>query len=237
MKKIAAYFGLILLVINGLFVLPAYAVEQNPVEVQIDTKKEGKLVPGTENVDFAVYDLSNWRHTNDRTEKEAMGFLMDEQVTKEKMQEFVAAEQLQVVHESIRVDREGKAVFTVERYQNKKDAAYLVLAKNETSDQLLLPIVIYLPQYYLDTENESNQLLIYGKYADKEVPQEPKKEEPPTRTEVVQKTTELTQGLPSSSKSYPQTNDVATNGIVLGGLVLLLAAMGLIKTNLGGNKE
>ncbi|GCF94147.1 hypothetical protein NRIC_20380 [Enterococcus florum] len=253
MKKLAVFFVSLLLLIGGIHSPSrSAAAEQEQVQVLIHTRLEGgEVVQGTEDITLSVYDLTSWRLTNELTEKEAKEFLLDKDATKETMKAFVENEKLQKLNSTpIKTDSEGKASVTVPRYQEGQDAAYLILAQGETGNQHLLPVVIFLPQYYPDTQKESYQLLFYGKYAEI-VPPEPSEpptsssEEPPTKhpieepNEPIERSRTVKEYPQNSGKSYPQTNDVVRSYFEIGGLLVALGAIGLYytKKKTGGRKN
>ena len=133
MKKVILLLGLILGICN--MGVTAFA-EESQVDVLIDTR------PGLD-----VYDLTEWRSKRSGNEKEDKEFILDTYGTKDKSAKFVKDENLTKVNAApISLDDTGKATFTLPRYQNERDAAYLILSSGETGKHYMLPIVLYLPQ-------------------------------------------------------------------------------------------
>lgn len=159
MKKKRLLFLSLLAVLIGVNMLTSSvsAVTTNEkVEIIINTRpKEGEKVQGTDNLNFTIYDLTNWRHSNVMSEKEAKEFLLDKNATKEEMQSFIRTEGLKPLSEEVlTVNSEGEARTALPRYQENKDAAYLILANGETGKFHFLPVVLFFPQHDVDSELE-----------------------------------------------------------------------------------
>lgn len=200
------------------------AVANDRVEIQIDTKiEDGKKVEGTENLVFTIYDLTKWRHSSGLSEKAAKEFLLDKDGTKQEMQEFIQKEQLQKINEEpIVTESNGIASTSVARYQGEKDAAYLIIASGETKKYQFVPIVLFLPQYYVNSESESSKIIIYGKYFEtKEVPTTASSEK------IIEKRPTVKPVVAASSKAFPQTNDTNSNYLVVGCLFIILGIIGI----------
>lgn len=230
MKKVQLFLLSFLVVLMGVSVLPRSVLAElsnEKVEVVINTRqKEGQKVQGTDNLSFTIYHLSNWRHSNVMSEKEAMEFLLDKNTTKEEMQKFIRTEGLKPLsEETLPVDSEGEVRTVLPRYQNSKDAAYLILANGETGKFRFLPIVLFFPKYYVDSKVETFKVIVYGKYAEEK---DPSVFTPPTET--VERPAVPNIPVKTSPKSLPQTNDRLNHYSVLGGLIFILAITGLKKT-------
>lgn len=229
MKKTRIFFLSLLAIFIGVITLPnivSATISNEKVEVIINTRqKEGEKVQGTDKLNFTIYDLSNWRHSNVMSEKEAKEFLLDKNATKEEMQSFIKSAGLKPLsEETLTVNGEGEAKTVLPRYQANKDAAYLILANGETGKFRFLPIVLFFPQYYVDSNAETFKVMIYGKYAEEK---EPLVSTPPADT--VERTTVPNTPASTSAKLLPQTNEVLNSYSVLGGLIFILAIMGLKK--------
>ncbi|MDU5336207.1 pilin N-terminal domain-containing protein [Enterococcus sp.] len=230
MKKMQLLFSSLLVIFIGVIVLPCSVLAElsnEKVEVVINTRqKEGQKVQGTDNLNFTIYNLTNWRHSNVMSEKEAKEFLLDKNATKEEMQNFIRTEGLEPLSEEmLPVNSEGEARTILPRYQDSKDAAYLILANGETGKFRFLPIVLFFPQYYVDSKMEAFKVMIYGKYAEEK---EPSVSTPTTGT--VERPAVPNIPMNTSQKSLPQTNDLLNRYSVLGGLIFILAIMGLKRT-------
>lgn len=206
------------------------------VELWIHTwGEDGKQVEGIQGVTFDVYDLTDWRNRQEGEEKEDKEYLLNTYTTKEKMEGFIQEEQLEKWNQSeLKVDGGGNVSFDVPRYQNGKDAAYMILASGETGKYHMLPIILYLPQKHNDTGEEAKRMLIYGKYQDiSEPPISSSSEEPPTMTsEPVP--AEIPRGSEPSfteslAKRFPSTNDLVQNFSVLGLLFVVIGFIGMKK--------
>ncbi|GCF92876.1 hypothetical protein NRIC_07670 [Enterococcus florum] len=233
MKKIKLFLAVLLtFLIAGITASPAQAIEDTTVEVLIHTKIEGgEKVQGTEDITFMLYDITSWCKANNFSEKAAKEFLLDKFSKTGEMQEFLESEDLEALNETpIGVDAQGVAKTTVDRYQNDQEAAYLILASGETGNYRFLPVVLFPAQLHtMDTMvDSSEQLMVYGKYLEIEepAPSEPtpsSEEEPRTSLPRTQGVTEGT----TTRKTLPQTNDVVTNYLAIGGLLLILGILGL----------
>lgn len=229
MKKL---FLLILVLLLGTyqFGVSVVAAEEN-VDLWIHTwSEDGVKVEGTEQLAFDVYDLSKWRAEHGGDEKEDKEKLMNTYSTKEELLSFVEKEQLvKVNQEQYIVDGSGNVSFEVPRYQEGKDAAYLILASGETGKYHMLPIILYLPQKHPETDDEAQRLLIYAKYQDttEEIvpPEDTKEPEVNSESEIEKIGNE--KSFPSSSKEYPSTNDLIRDYSVLGTVLMIIGFIGL----------
>ncbi|MGM0337049.1 pilin N-terminal domain-containing protein [Enterococcus sp. AZ007] len=225
MKKI---FLLFLVLLLGTCSLGSIArATEKQVDLWIHTwSEDGKKIEGTEQLDFDVYDLTKWRTNRKGDEKQDKEFLLNTYSTKEELQSFVKQEQLVKLNQTpYPADGSGNVSFSVPRYHEEQDAAYLILANGETGKYHMLPIILYLPQTHPETKDEAQRLLIYGKYQD--ITQEPEKSEESTvpEPENTLKNPGMEKGLSSSSKAYPATNDLVRDYTVLG---LILMSIGFI---------
>lgn len=236
--------------------------EESLVEVLIDTRPNGKITEGTENITLDVYDLTEWRSKRTSSEKDDKEFILNTHGTKEKSAKFVKDENLTKINPSpISLDATGKASFTLPRYQNGRDAAYLILSSGETKDDYMLPIVVYLPQMLAsDSTREYTSFLFNCKYDT--IPKPP----PPTDTTSTTDTTDTTTTTTSTDEPYttdtseprkdlpktigtpndgdgpkyypdknlPSTNDLIRNYCFLGMLLMVVGLVGLKKQ--GGKK-
>lgn len=230
MKKVQLFFLSLLVVLIGVSVLPSSVlaeVSNEKVEVIINTRqKEGQKVQGTDSLSFTIYDLTYWRHSNVMPEKEAKEFLLDKNATKEEMQSFIRTEGLTPLsEETLPVNSEGEARTILPRYQGDKDAAYLILANGETGKFRFLPIVLFFPQYYVDSKVETYKVIIYGKYAEVK---ESLVTTPPS--EIAERPAVPATPANTSRKSLPQTNERLNSYSVLGVFIFILAIMGLKRT-------
>ena len=230
MKKYHLFFLSLLIVFIGVIGLTSSvlaAPSDEKVEVIINTRqKEGEKVQGTDHLNFTIYDLTGWRHSTAMSEKEAKEYLLDKNADQEEMQSFIRTQGLKVFGEdALTVNDEGEARVLLPRYQDNKDAAYLILASGETGKFRFLPIVLFFPQYAVDSNLETFKVMIYGKYAEK---QEPLTTAPPT--EAAKRTEIPKTAVDTSHKSLPQTNDFVKSYALLGGLLLISAIMGLKRT-------
>ncbi|MDT2601855.1 hypothetical protein P7D85_18910 [Enterococcus hulanensis] len=256
MKKVILLLGLILGICN--LGVTAFA-EESQVEVQIDTRPGGKTYEGTESLTLDVYNLTEWREKRAGNEKDDKAFILNTYSTKEKLANFVADENLSKINQvPILLDDTGKTSFALPRYQNEKNAAYLILASGEKGNYFMLPIVVYLPQLMKDS-TEYTSLLFNCKYG--EIPvTPPTSDPPPSTTEPTTTPTKSTEppitdsseprkdlpktiGTPSDGgegpKSYPgkelpSTNELIRNYCFLG---LLLMSVGLIGLKKQGGKK
>lgn len=249
MKKMILLLGLILGICN--WGVTAFA-EESQVEVQIDTRPNGKLYEGTESLILEVYDLTEWRVTRASDEKSDKEYILNTYPTKEKRLAFVQQEQLPKVTEApLLLDGEGKVSFSIPRFQNARDAAYLVLSAGETGKYQMLPIVIYLPQIDTVTNQEGQSLLINCKY-DELTPTEPTKpitpsepEPPISDSSEPKKQWPVTPGTPNdgspddyiSGKEFPSTNELIRNYCILGLLLMFVGFIGLNRKQGGKNYE
>ncbi|WP_246042953.1 pilin N-terminal domain-containing protein [Enterococcus viikkiensis] len=187
--------------------------------------EKGGKVAGTEKLSFEVYDLTQWRGTHKGAEKQAKEYLLNTYPNKEKLTSFVEQEHLTKVNEaSYLVDGSGNVSFDVPRYQDGKDAAYLILASGEEGDYQMLPIILYLPQQHPETGEEVQRLLIYGKYLDKGSDQ---LAEPTSPLETERSSTP--KEFLKLEKSYPSTNDVVRDFSRIGLVLVMVGLMGLQK--------
>lgn len=201
------------------------------VELWIHTWVNEKKVEGTENLQFDVYDLTQWREQRGGDEKEDQEFLMNTYPTEESMKSFVEEEKLvKINQEPHKVDGSGNVLFDVPRYQAGKDAAYLILSDGETGNQKMLPIVLYLPKTHPESDEEAVRLLINGKYLDTSKPpitsssSEPEEESSQGQTPVP-----VGSDRSSTGKNYPSTNDLIRNFTILGLLLILIGLLGFKK--------
>lgn len=244
MKKMILLLGLILRICS--WGVTAFA-EESQVNVQIDTRPNGELYEGTESVILEVYDLTEWRMTRASDEKKDKEYILNTYPTKEKRWAFVQQEQLRKVMEApLLLDGEGKVSFNIPRYQDTRDAAYLVLSTGETGKYQMLPIVIYLPQIDTVTNQEEQRLLINCKY-DELTPTEPttpSEPEPPISDSSEPKNQgPVTPGTPNdggsdsyfSGKEFPSTNEVIRNYCISGLLLMFVGFIGLNRKQ-GGKK-
>lgn len=247
MKKMILLLGLILGICN--VGVTAFA-EESQVEVQINTRSEdGKIWEGTESLALEIYDLTDWRMKRGGTEKSDKEFILNTYPTKEKLTAFVKDEQLPKFSQApLLVDSQGQAVVTLPRYQNQRDAAYLILSSGEQGKYQMLPIVVYLPQRLANSEEESTVLIFYSKYD--ELPKIPSDPTPtkPTKPSVSdssepRKDAPITIGTPGGGepKSYPKelpsTNELIRNYCFLGLLLMVVGFIGLNKNKGEKNYE
>lgn len=230
MKKYHLFFLSLLIVFIGVIGLTSSvlaAPSDEKVEVIINTRqKEGEKVQGTDHLNFTIYDLTSWRQSTTMSEKEAKEYLLDKNVLKEEMQSFIRTQDLKALgEEPLVVNSEGEAKFLLPRYQDNKDAAYLILASGETGKFRFLPIVLFFPQYAIDSNIETFKVMIHGKYAEQ---QELVTTVPPG--EVAKQTENPKASAVTSHKTLPQTNDFVKSYSLLGGVLLISAIMGLKKT-------
>lgn len=210
------------------------------IELWIHTWVDEKKVEGTENLQFDVYDLTQWREKRGGDEKEDQEYLMDTYPTKESRLEFVQDEKLRKINqESYKVDGSGNVSFEVPRLSEK--AAYLILASGETGNHIMLPIVLYLPKTHPETQDEATRFLINGKYLDTSKPPTPPtttSSTPPT-SETIEPGEDSSNSLvpstiggssrSSTGKNFPSTNDLVRNFTVLGLLLILIGLLGIKK--------
>lgn len=264
MKKVILLLGLILGICN--MGVTAFA-EESLVEVQIDTRPEGKIVEGTDSLTLDVYDLTKWREKRSGNEKDDKEFILNTYGSKENSAKFVQDENLTKVNQApILLDDTGKTSFTLPRYQDGRDAAYLILSSGEKANHYMLPIVVYLPQLFAaDSTREYTSLLFHCKYD--EIPKPPpptdttssttdttdtttttttKSTEPPiTDSSGPRKDLPKTIGTPSNGgegpKSYPKelpsTNELIRNYCFLGLLLMIVGLVGLHKNKGEKNYE
>ncbi|MGM0167733.1 hypothetical protein IGI39_002717 [Enterococcus sp. AZ135] len=257
MKKVILLLGLILGICN--VGVTAFA-EESQIEIQINTRDEkGFVHEGTENITLDVFDLTEWRSKRASNEKSDKEYIMNTYSSKEKLAAFVASEALKKVNgTSLVLDDKGSASITLPRYQNEKDAAYLILSSGETGKYHMLPIVVYLPQLLADSTREYTSLLFNCKYD--EIPTIPTTEPPPSTTPTTTtKSTEppitdssgprkdlpKTIGTPSggegpksySGKELPSTNELIRNYCFLGLLLMIVGLVGLNKNKGEKNYE
>lgn len=225
MKKV---FLLILVLLLGTCSLGSTArATEEQVDLWIHTwSEEGKKVEGTEQLEFDVYDLTKWRENRRGDEKQDKEYLLNTYSTKEELQSFVKEEQLVKLNQTpYPVDGSGNVSFSVPRYQEEKDAAYMILANGETGNYHMLPIILYLPQTHPETKDEAQRLLIYGKYQDVTQEVEPPEETTETESYTTSENPGIEKDFPSSGKSYPSTNDLVRDYTILG---LILMSIGFI---------
>ncbi|MGG5371275.1 hypothetical protein [Enterococcus sp. AZ196] len=238
MKKMILLLGLILGICN--LGVTAFA-EESQIEIQIDTRPEGKVIEGTEALTLDVYDLTEWRAKQSGNEKRDKEFILNTYSTKEKLADFVKAENLARINQApLLLDDAGKTSVMLPRYQNGKDAAYLILSSGEKGKYFMLPIVAYLPQLMADSAREYTSLLFNCKYD--EIPVIPpsssteptttptKSTEPPITDSSGPRKIEPPNDGGRDPKSYPvkelpSTNELIRNYCFLG---LLLMSVGLI---------
>lgn len=243
MRRLAVFLtGLLLLFQTGTGEpQQGLAATGDKVGISIHLVAEGDpVIPGTETIVFDVYDLTDWRGENGHSEKEAKQLLLDTYATKEAMRQFVLDEQLEQVNSAPIPVTNQAAELTLSRYRKNKDAAYLILASGETGNQHFLPIVLFFPQIDPKTNEESWQLQIYGKYVKLTDPATDPDPEPPRVPTTVPPTSKVTsqKDFPATSKQYPQTNELRQCYLVLGGLLSLFGAIGLLKNKkIRGKKE
>ncbi|MDU5336186.1 pilin N-terminal domain-containing protein [Enterococcus sp.] len=264
MKKMILLLGLILGICN--MGVTAFA-EESLVEVMIDTRPGDKIYEGTENITLDVYDLTEWRLKRSGNEKEDKEFILNTYGTKENSAKFVQDENLTKINPTpISLDATGKASFTLPRYQNERDAAYLILSSGETKEHYMLPIVVYLPQMLeSDSTREYTSFLFNCKYDTIPKPPPPtdttssttdttdttttttttKSTEPPiTDSSGPRKDLPKTIGTPSggegpsySGKELPSTNELIRNYCFLGLLLMIVGLVGLHKNKGEKNYE
>lgn len=226
MKKI---FLLILSLLLALVLLPVKSLAEfdDKVELQVHTKQEaGAIIEGIEHLTFDVYDLTDWREVHGSDEKRDKEFILDTYSTKEELRLFVQEEGLiQCNQISYPVDEDGTASFSVPRFSKGRNATYLILANGETGKQQMLPIILYLPLVNLDTKEEADQLIVYGKY------QEVGAKEPSVEGRYLPK--KLPHAAVSeqgkAEKSLPSMNDLVGNGRLLGIFFIIIGFLGFTK--------
>ena len=244
MKKVILLLGLILGICN--MGVTAFA-EESQVDVLIDTRPGDKIYEGTENITLDVYDLTEWRSKRSGNEKEDKEFILDTYGTKDKSAKFVKDENLTKVNAApISLDDTGKATFTLPRYQNERDAAYLILSSGETGKHYMLPIVLYLPQVLAgDSTREYTSFLFNCKYDEIDDTKPTKPTEPPvTDSSGPRKDLPKTIGTPNggegpsySGKELPSTNELIRNYCFLGLLLMIVGLVGLHKNKGEKNYE
>lgn len=198
MKKMILLLGLILGIYCNLGVT-AFA-EESLVEVQINTRDEkGFIHEGTESITLDIYDLTEWRSARKSSEKADKRYILDTYATKAKLEAFVKEASLRKLNDApLTLDTKGSVTLNLARYQQDKDAAYLILSSGETGNYHMLPVIVYLPQMLKDSTVEYTRLLFNCKYD--EIPTTPTTE--PTTTEP---TTEPTT-TPTKSTEPPITD-------------------------------
>ena len=223
------------------------------MEVQVNTRPNGKIVEGAESIALDVYDLTEWREKSGSDEKNDKQHILDTYKTKEERLKFVQQEQLRKLNEtSYLIDDQGIASFTLPRFQNEKDAAYLVLSVGETGESTMLPIVIYLPQYDALTKQEGLSLLFNCKYDVPMTPTPPTTEppssepppsssdEPPLPSEPIDNSWPRDDEYPNQpdywdNKQFPSTNELIRNYCLVGLLLMIVGIVGLNRKQ-GGKK-
>lgn len=256
MKKVILLLGLILGICN--MGVTAFA-EESLVDVMIDTRPGDILYEGTENITLDIYDLTEWRSKRTSSEKEDKEYILNTYGTKENSAKFVQDQNLTKINStSISLDATGKASFTLPRYQNERDAAYLILSSGETKEHYMLPIVVYLPQMLKsDSTREYTSFLFNCKYDTIPKPPPPtdttdtttttttKSTEPPiTDSSGPRKDLPKTIGTPSggegpgyTGKELPSTNELIRNYCFLGLLLMIVGLVGLHKNKGEKNYE
>lgn len=256
MKKVILLLGLILGICN--MGVTAFA-EESLVDVMIDTRPGDILYEGTENITLDIYDLTEWRSKRTSSEKEDKEYILNTYGTKENSAKFVQDQNLTKINStSISLDATGKASFTLPRYQNERDAAYLILSSGETKEHYMLPIVVYLPQMLKsDSTREYTSFLFNCKYDTIPKPPPPtdttdtttttttKSTEPPiTDSSGPRKDLPKTIGTPSggegpgyTGKELLSTNELIRNYCFLGLLLMIVGLVGLHKNKGEKNYE
>lgn len=243
MKKMILLLGLILGICN--LGVTAFA-EESQVEVQIQTHSEdGKLWEGTEALELAVYDLTDWRTKRAGYEKSDKEFILNTYSTKEKLAAFVKEAQLPKINQApFLVDGNGQATMSLPRYQQERDGAYLILSSGETGKYQMLPIIVYLPQTIEGSSQESTTLVFYSKY--REISTElPTKPTTPSVSDSSEPEENRPIGTPNDeggTKSYPgkelpSTNELIRNYCFLGLLLMIVGFIGLNKNKEEKNDE
>ncbi|MFC0276596.1 hypothetical protein ACFFH2_07770 [Enterococcus devriesei] len=216
----------ILSLLLGICFLGGTAVgAEEQVDLWIHTWSEkGEKVEGTEKLAFDVYNLTQWREERKGDEKQDKEYLMNTYPSKEELKSFVEQEQLTKLNEaSYLVDGSGNVSFDVPRYQDGKDAAYLILASGEEGEYHMLPIILYFPQQHPETGEEAQRLLIYGKYQDIKVPAPPEDPAPPLEPEEPS----AAKDFPTLGKRYPSTNDLVRDFSRIGLVLVMIGFIGL----------
>lgn len=208
MRKISLLF---ILLVYFFYSNPAFASEET-VPLIIDTKLAGEKVAGTESIYFDIFDLTVWCQKSNQTEKEVKEFWLNRYQDKKHFQQYIQQSALPQVNERPLSATDDGIVRTELPYQQQKQTAvYLLTASGETGKQEFLPMVVFMP----DTPS-TEPLRLYGKY------QEIQQQAPP----LVEKQTTL-ENKPSTNKQLPQTNELSSNFIASGLLLVVIGGIGL----------
>jgi hypothetical protein len=162
---------------------------------------------------------------------------------------------------SLGLDDAGSTTLQLPRFQNDKDAAYLILSSGETGKYHMLPIIVYLPQRMADSTVEYGHLLFNCKYDEipttptTEPTTEPTTTEPTTTTPTTPTEPPVTDSSgprkipvdpPSDGgegpkrypgKELPSTNELIRNYCFLGLLLMAVGLFGLNKNKGEKNNE
>lgn len=241
---------LLLILIIGLSSTGGTAfAEESQVEVQVNTRDEkGYIHEGTENIKLSIYDLTDWRFKRTSDEKKDKEYILNTYSTKDKLTEFVKDEQLKKISEtSFVLDEKGSLKINLPRYQNERDAAYLILSMGETGKYQMLPIIVYLPQILTNSKEESFFLVYNSKYleimsTESSTTQTESTEQSITNSLESKKNLSLIAGTSNnregeqnhfSEKDFPATNELIRNFYFLGILLMIFGLVGLVKNSKG----
>lgn len=242
--------GVMILTIGGETV-SGETVEMIRIELHTQPEDREQRVSGVESIRFNIYDLTNWRHERPTLNREQ---LADDLLTKYSkradLQKFLQAEKMPKINPTELVpDEQGVVYYDLLKEQNQQAATYLVVAGGETGKDIFAPVLIVLP--YIDdfTGVEADHLFVEAKYYQEDQPIPIDEPEPapdpddptPIRKEPIMpdtvngkttpkvRQTTIAKPFGSSTKNYPQTNELIKNYVPIGLMFIVAGFIGCLK--------
>lgn len=185
MTKIRSWLLLLGIACGLLFpTTSVYAQAQIAVDLYCSLQEEG--ISATDTLTLQLYNLSAWRHASGLTEGQAKKQLAAQWQEQGELQTFIAENNLPLRQQlTIKLTAEEPIALQLPRYNDKQDAAYLIVADAAVGDHRLVPLILFLPQIDPQTQAEIEQLSLtckFKKWPDPAVPQPPQPVPKPTGT-------------------------------------------------------